>query len=294
MERRLRELDHWDELYGLGGLPPATPARGSRRRRGRSGGWVVVLGLGAAAVLFPTQALGLLDRATDLLPGGGEEPVSWASEVSTVVREASPLAAPPSQGQDRVLPEVAFTTGGDYAFLQTQPGSDEPVGFSPCSVVEVVVNPDRAPEGHRELVQASLARVSAATGILLELSGESTDTVGRQRDPGDPVLIGWASEADVPGLQGRTAGFGGPLIMTDRVSGRSWLASGTVALDAAGLGADVPAATAAVLDHELAHVMGLGHVGDPTELMAATNTGQTGFGPGDLEGLARLGAIDCR
>ena len=82
--------------------------------------------------------------------------------------------------------------------------------------------------------------------------------------------------------------------MTDRVSGRSWLASGTVALDAAGLGADVPAATAAVLDHELAHVMGLGHVGDPTELMAATNTGQTGFGPGDLEGLARLGAIDCR
>lgn len=48
-----------------------------------------------------------------------------------------------------------------------------------------------------------------------------------------------------------------------------------------------------MLDHELAHVLGLGHVDTPGELMMPVNTGQTHFGPGDLAGLARLGAIPC-
>lgn len=48
-----------------------------------------------------------------------------------------------------------------------------------------------------------------------------------------------------------------------------------------------------VLDHEIAHVMGLNHVDDPDELMSAVKTGQAGFGRGDLQGLAQLGAIDC-
>jgi hypothetical protein len=29
------------------------------------------------------------------------------------------------------------------------------------------------------------------------------------------------------------------------------------------------------------------------ELMFADNSGQVGFGPGDLEGLARLGSLPC-
>lgn len=45
--------------------------------------------------------------------------------------------------------------------------------------------------------------------------------------------------------------------------------------------------------HEIAHVVGLSHVDEPTELMAATNSGQIDFGPGDREGLARLGSLPC-
>ncbi|WP_010146660.1 matrixin family metalloprotease [Serinicoccus profundi] len=79
--------------------------------------------------------------------------------------------------------------------------------------------------------------------------------------------------------------------MTESVSGRSWIVSGSVVLDREDL--DGEAETSVVLDHELAHVMGLDHVDDPDELMSAVNTGQAGFGPGDLQGLAQLGAIDC-
>ena len=52
-----------------------------------------------------------------------------------------------------------------------------------------------------------------------------------------------------------------------------------------------PEGARAILVHELAHVVGLAHVDDPGELMYAENTGRTGLGPGDREGLARLGAV---
>ena len=49
----------------------------------------------------------------------------------------------------------------------------------------------------------------------------------------------------------------------------------------------------AIVDHEFGHVVGLDHVHDPRELMNEDNVGLTTYGPGDREGLARLGAIDC-
>lgn len=45
--------------------------------------------------------------------------------------------------------------------------------------------------------------------------------------------------------------------------------------------------------HELAHVLGLDHVDDPTQLMHEENTGQFDFGDGDLAGLALLGTGAC-
>ncbi len=45
--------------------------------------------------------------------------------------------------------------------------------------------------------------------------------------------------------------------------------------------------------HEIAHVIGLDHVAEPTELMAVRNNGQVELGPGDRQGLAKLGSLHC-
>lgn len=197
----------------------------------------------------------------------------------------------PPRGQ-RVLPPVEAGTAGSFAFLQTQPDGEVPVGFSPCGPVEVAVNPDGAPEEWAELVLASLGRVSAASGLDLTLVGE-TDEVWSDgpRELGSPVLVTWSDAAGVPALAGMPAGLGGATYVNGP-DGRMWHASGQVVLDAADLTRWEQ--HAAVLDHELAHVLGLDHVDDDGELMAAVNTtGRVSFGPGDLAGLAWLGAIRC-
>jgi hypothetical protein len=54
-----------------------------------------------------------------------------------------------------------------------------------------------------------------------------------------------------------------------------------------------PRVLEAILVHELAHVVGLGHVAEPMELMYVDNSGQVELGPGDREGLARVGSLPC-
>jgi hypothetical protein len=49
----------------------------------------------------------------------------------------------------------------------------------------------------------------------------------------------------------------------------------------------------AIMMHELAHLVGLTHVTDTSELMAERDSRQLAFGPGDLEGLRHLGGGPC-
>lgn len=74
--------------------------------------------------------------------------------------------------------------------------------------------------------------------------------------------------------------------------------TGAVQLDALKLGAMLrqpngPLSVQAVIMHEVGHVLGLAHVDDPNQLIYPLGSHVTDYGPGDLAGLARLGAGTC-
>lgn len=184
---------------------------------------------------------------------------------------------------------------GSYSFLQTQPGSDEPVAYDPCRPIEVEVNPDGAPDNYDELVDTGLARTASATGLKFVRVGHTDatdlpDGIARRR----PVLIAWATPEEFPQLEGDVAGIGGSVAVGS--SHKLRYVTGKVILRRDVFERFAPSDTEvaqAIVDHELGHLVGLGHVDDEGELMNESALGRRRFGPGDLEGLARLGSVDC-
>jgi hypothetical protein len=204
-------------------------------------------------------------------------------------------------GHERLLPAPAIVErGGTFTYALTQRGSSEPVGWNPCDAVEYAVNPAGMPAGARPLVDRAVARISAATGLAFEDEGD-TD---RRPFSGSfvslggsgAVVIGWGDATEYPELAGQVAGLGGGS-PKDGAAGRRYYVSGGVVLDTEVFTdvnvAERPRVMEAIVVHELAHVVGLGHVSEPLELMFGDNSGQVELGPGDREGLARLGGLPC-
>ncbi len=184
-------------------------------------------------------------------------------------------------------------SGGEgYSFMVTTP-SGAPVTWGCGAEIEVEVNPDGAPEGYADALASASARLEEASGFRFVVTRETTDREFSDRTRG-PVLVGWADEEEVPGLAGSVAGLGGATYLTGPGGGGravggsvvvdtedgSWLGLGGIDLEP-------------LLVHELAHVLGLGHTDDPTQLMAAENSGQSELGEGDLAGLAALRDAAC-
>jgi len=204
-------------------------------------------------------------------------------------------------GSERGLPApVIEDGGGTYRFAMTQRATDLPVGWDPCQPITFEVNPSGSPAGGEELIERAVERISAATGLEFEDEG-TTDRrpfqaefvpIGTTR----AVVIGWANADEFPELAGDIAGIGGGAT-EDGLPGRRYYVTGAIALDRDAFTTEQVASSPQVMEaivlHELAHVVGLDHVNEPMELMAATNTGQIGLGPGDREGLARLGSLPC-
>ncbi len=265
----MEELDRLDAAYGLGAMPAPLP-----RRRGHSKTSLTVLltGIVLAAVVL-------------MHPAGPMQAVRRLVGLD----DTRLLAAPTVKGQ-----------GGDYAFTMTQRGSEKPVGWDPCKPIRYQVNPAGEPDGGAELIEKAVARASAASGLAFEDAGTTQDRpfterlvpVGTDR----PVIIGWGTAAEFTKLTGDVAGIGGGAA-EEGATGHRYFVTGGVALDT-----DVfttaalenrPQVMEAIVLHEISHVLGLNHVEDPTQLMAAENIGQVDFGRGDLEGLARLGSLPC-
>ena len=255
-----REQVEW--LRHLPPLPPAPPPPPEPRpRRGRRVTAIVSLVAAAALVV------------SSVLAGGPRRP--------------------PAQDQ----------SGPRYTFLETTI-TGEPVRWNPCDPIHYVVNDQLA--GYTTAiadVQRAAQRVEEVTGIDLVYDGETSETATPGRDVyqpdryGDewaPVLVAWTDPDDSPIPFNRgddiALGVASPLYPSN---GRQGVyVSGWVAINAdypGPGGFDSPAAVGLTVQHELGHVVGMGHTRIYGEIMQTSGGGALDWGEGDLEGLGQLG-----
>jgi hypothetical protein len=190
--------------------------------------------------------------------------------------------------------------------MATKP-SGEPVRFDPCRPIHLVVNSAMAPPQSDRLLREAAEAVSTATGLALVVDGATAEPPAAKRGPLDaprygdrwsPVLVAWTDPSVAPDLAGRVAGIGGPGMAPYRTDDQMHWVSGSVLLDGPTFTEILQRPNGyqearAIVMHELAHLVGLSHVLDTRELMAKENSGRTSFGPGDREGLRRLGGGPC-
>lgn len=254
-----------------------------RRERRAGGPGPVVPAL--VALLVTVGAVRLLDAG----PSGMGVP-TWLDRLVTA---AGSLSGGGGIGVAHDGLDGAPGSGGPgYTFARVQPDGATPVTW-PCEgTIAVEVNPDGAPRGYEQAVDAAIERVNAASGFTVEVVGETSDRDFLERGRG-PVLLGFADAAEVDLLDGDAAGFGGATSAQDLGGGRLTAVGGVVALDTDVVTEDTLEYAEVILLHELAHVLGLGHTDVSGELMRAAGSGQRDFGPGDLAGLAHLRAAAC-
>jgi hypothetical protein len=188
----------------------------------------------------------------------------------------------------------------EYAFIDQGFGGD-PVRWNPCEPVHYVVNVADAPPGSIGDVQEAVRRISAVTGIAFTYEGLTDEELERQRDVvqqdryGDrwaPVLVTWV-HPDESSISFHSDGEIAAGVATPFTPpGSDVIVSGWIAINADDPnlpGFDSPDSQGPIVLHEWGHVMGLDHVEESGQLMHPSGGGVSDFGPGDVEGLRRVG-----
>lgn len=204
--------------------------------------------------------------------------------------------------------------GGSYVFLE-QAAAGRPLRWNPCEPIRYQVNLANAPEDALQIVEEALRRTTEVTGIGFRFDGTTSRTPAEQRDDffmsqmSDvvwyPVLVAWLPreefrEAFERPHSGRHALAVAYVTRGEDLETADQYTSGYIVVDAdARMSPDFDGrySLGLVLMHEVGHVMGLGHVDDPDELMFSDRDGYPypiwDWGPGDRAGLERLGQGGC-
>lgn len=197
-----------------------------------------------------------------------------------------------------------FTTFRDrepepsYKFTQFREDGVTPVGYNPCSTIRVAVNTANAPENADKLVSLAVEIIAEASGLDLVFGGVTSETPeyrdGKMRRPASgQVLVVWSDDKETPELKGSPVGIGGSATRLTPEGLPGWHAFGAITLDGPDVEGFSDDALVGILLHELGHVLGLSHVESSAEVMhpwARTKN----LGPGDREGLAILGSLECQ
>jgi hypothetical protein len=189
-----------------------------------------------------------------------------------------------------------------YIFLHLVNG--KPIRWNPCRPIHYVVNAELGPPDSLDLVQTATQRVTDATGVTFIDDGPTTELPSGTRpiyqpqrygQEWAPVLIAWvhpsASRLSFGATDHQALGVALPLLQFAGDRPYQYV-SGEIAMNADDSlpdSFDVPGSAGLVLQHELGHIVGLGHANVYGELMGTTGGGMLDWGPGDLAGLRQLG-----
>jgi hypothetical protein len=218
-----------------------------------------------------------------------------------VVVTETPTAPPGGQGSAADPGSGASQNG--YSFLHTLDGG-QPVRWSTCEPIRYVVRRKNLPDGAGRLLEQSVRRISEASGLEFSREGTTDEKPTDSRklhqpkrygDRWAPVLIAFSGPGEYERLQGQAAGYGGA-VYVQRGGATPRYVSGMAVFDTdqlSSMGGEK--AMRAVMMHELAHVVGLGHVRDSSQLMNPVQYGErvTELQDGDLAGLEVLGNGEC-
>lgn len=202
--------------------------------------------------------------------------------------------APPQPLSGRDLASNA-PAGPGYKFLATN-RSGTPVRWNPCEAIRYTTDFSGAPAyAGTDLAQA-IKTISQVSGLrFVQVPPAATQGQGGPKgsaasspvEAGAPVLISW-------GVPGSGLARAVPVAAVDQMAGHAVYVSGTVSFYtpaarlAPGFG---PGGLGVLMLRELAQLVGLAPVASPGELMDPSQLPRlSGFGPGDLIGLRRLGS----
>lgn len=210
---------------------------------------------------------------------------------------------PPRSTEARQGPVVS-STGPLFRFFARTAGG-RPIRWNPCEPIRYQIDLGPMTEAAAADIHESFAEMSRATGIAFAFEGfaevDIFDRLGDRdfvtRDTAGelswaPILVAWRPQRTLLdfGADRDVIGLGLPIASRHD---RGQYVTGVIVLNA---DARLRAGFASGFDrgplilHELAHVIGLGHVRDRSQLMFRRSVGSvTGFHEGDLEGLERLG-----
>jgi hypothetical protein len=272
----------------------------------RCQGAYIAAGVAVAVVLVLVAPVARLVTPGVVVVPGSAAPAADSPDPPPVVRSEYPPLPADSRYPDRVLPPVNTTATGERAFNSSRPDGS-PMRFDPCRPIHWVLNPDEMPAGAEPLLREAVAEISAATGLAFVDDGLTTERVDDDRESvqpqryGDrwaPVLVDWVDNSEVAYPDEEVAGVASRTVVTPSGTPDSArYVTGWVGLNRAWFTealadpARAPVARGLML-HELAHLVGLDHVKDPTQVMHATSD-TTALGDGDREGLAIAGAGEC-